>query len=114
MNIHLQNDWHLDASSIVSEGYSGTLFHDEPLFIGLEGILIVLAVIALAIGHPGFVFPVDQVNTSDAGKYMLTPNDGESGVELVGRLKGTIMSWERDARVEGALMGDDKIEAAQI
>ncbi|KAI1423588.1 parasitic phase-specific protein PSP-1 [Xylaria sp. FL1777] len=43
----------------LSEGYSGTLFHNEPLFIGLEGVLIVLAVIALAVGHPGFVFGVD-------------------------------------------------------
>ncbi|KAI6087173.1 RTA1-domain-containing protein [Hypoxylon rubiginosum] len=40
----------------LSEGYQGDLIHDEPLFIGLEGVLIAVAVLALCIGHPGFVF----------------------------------------------------------
>ncbi|KAI1093324.1 RTA1-domain-containing protein [Rostrohypoxylon terebratum] len=40
----------------LSDGYSGRLIHDEPLFIGLDGVLIALAVFALCVGHPGFVF----------------------------------------------------------
>ncbi|KAK3688697.1 parasitic phase-specific protein PSP-1 [Podospora appendiculata] len=36
------------------EGYSGRIFKDEGLFIGLEGVLILLSVICLMIGHPGF------------------------------------------------------------
>ncbi|KAK9419701.1 putative Sphingoid long-chain base transporter RSB1 [Seiridium unicorne] len=37
----------------LSEGYSGDLIHDETLFIALEGVLVVCAVFALCIGHPG-------------------------------------------------------------
>ncbi|KAH9883903.1 RTA1-domain-containing protein [Xylariomycetidae sp. FL2044] len=40
----------------LGQGYSGTIFRDEPLYIGLEGVLMVLAVMSLCIGHPGFVF----------------------------------------------------------
>ncbi|CAJ2506860.1 Uu.00g080460.m01.CDS01 [Anthostomella pinea] len=40
----------------LNQGYTGGLIHDQPLFIGLEGVLIVLAVSSLCIGHPGFVF----------------------------------------------------------
>ncbi|KAI0156651.1 RTA1 like protein-domain-containing protein [Hypoxylon sp. FL1284] len=40
----------------LNEGYEGDLIHDEGLFIGLEGVLIVVAALALCIGHPGFVF----------------------------------------------------------
>ncbi|KEZ41986.1 hypothetical protein SAPIO_CDS6563 [Scedosporium apiospermum] len=38
------------------EGYSGETLSDEGLFIGLEGVLIVVAVFALCFGHPGLVF----------------------------------------------------------
>ncbi|KAM0813310.1 putative Sphingoid long-chain base transporter RSB1 [Seiridium cardinale] len=38
------------------EGYRGNLVHDEPLFIGLEGVVVISAVYCLAIGNPGFVF----------------------------------------------------------
>ncbi|KAI8168646.1 Sphingoid long-chain base transporter RSB1 [Colletotrichum sp. SAR 10_70] len=41
----------------LSEGYSNsTKVTDEGLFIGLEGVLIVLAVFSLCLGHPGLVF----------------------------------------------------------
>ncbi|KAI1456747.1 RTA1-domain-containing protein [Annulohypoxylon moriforme] len=40
----------------LSDGYTGGLIHNEPLFIALDGVLIVLAVLALCVGHPGFVF----------------------------------------------------------
>lgn len=41
----------------LSKGYQNSdLITDEALFIGLEGVLIILAVFALCIGHPGFLF----------------------------------------------------------
>lgn len=41
----------------LSQGYRDSdLITDEGLFIGLEGVLIIVAVFCLCIGHPGFVF----------------------------------------------------------
>ncbi|SPO01165.1 related to phospholipid-translocating ATPase [Cephalotrichum gorgonifer] len=40
----------------LQEGYSGEAVADEALFIGLEGVPVVLAAFALAVGHPGLVF----------------------------------------------------------
>ncbi|KAJ4125388.1 hypothetical protein NW768_009005 [Fusarium equiseti] len=41
----------------LSEGYQDSdLITDEGLFIGLEGVLIVIAVFCLCVGHPGLVF----------------------------------------------------------
>ncbi|KAJ0123206.1 parasitic phase-specific protein psp-1 [Diaporthe amygdali] len=38
------------------EGYGGKLVRDEGLFIGLEGVMIIIAVYCLMVGHPGLVF----------------------------------------------------------
>lgn len=40
----------------LSDGYSGPLVHDEGLFVGLEGVLIIVAVFCLAVAQPGPVF----------------------------------------------------------
>ncbi|CAI4218339.1 unnamed protein product [Parascedosporium putredinis] len=48
------------------EGYSGSTMSEEGLFIGLEGVLIVVAVAALGFGHPGLVF--DRKNRSVNGR----------------------------------------------
>ncbi|KAI0880822.1 RTA1-domain-containing protein [Annulohypoxylon maeteangense] len=40
----------------LSDGYRGGLISNEPLFIALDSVLIALAVLALCVGHPGFVF----------------------------------------------------------
>ncbi|KAI4171526.1 MAG: hypothetical protein LQ348_006919 [Seirophora lacunosa] len=40
----------------LSEGYSGDLIHNEGLFIGLEGFMVLVAVYCLIIAHPGPVF----------------------------------------------------------
>ncbi|KAJ2986736.1 hypothetical protein NUW58_g4887 [Xylaria curta] len=69
----------------LSEGYNGVLFHDELLFIGLEGVLIALAVVALGIGHPGLVFKDGQANLTKAYSPVSVPGGAESGVELVGK-----------------------------
>ena len=42
----------------LSEGYSidSEALRDQPLFNGLEGIMVIIAAISLVAGHPGFVF----------------------------------------------------------
>ncbi|KAL8703806.1 MAG: hypothetical protein Q9201_003021 [Fulgogasparrea decipioides] len=40
----------------LSNGYEGPLIHDEGLFIGLEGVMVLVAVYCLMIAHPGPVF----------------------------------------------------------
>ncbi|KAL7805439.1 RTA1 domain-containing protein [Trichoderma aethiopicum] len=41
----------------LSKGYvHSDLITDQGLFIGLEGVLIVIAVFCLSVGHPGFIF----------------------------------------------------------
>jgi len=40
----------------LSDGYSGPLIHNQGLFIGLEGVMIVIAVFCLMVAHPGWVF----------------------------------------------------------
>ncbi|KEY69105.1 hypothetical protein S7711_10188 [Stachybotrys chartarum IBT 7711] len=45
----------------LSQGYQNSdLITDEALFIGLEGVLVVIATFSLCIGHPGFVFGKDS------------------------------------------------------
>lgn len=39
----------------LKDGYSGGAVADEGLFIGLEGVLVVLAVFVLGVGHPGLL-----------------------------------------------------------
>jgi hypothetical protein len=69
---------------IVSEGYSGTLFHNEGLFIGLEGVVIVLSATALCIGHPGLAFDEGFGRVKVASR-LSSKDGGESGMELVNR-----------------------------
>ncbi|KAK8026152.1 hypothetical protein PG990_003975 [Apiospora arundinis] len=56
------------------EGYSGELVRDEPLFIGLEGFVIISAVYCLMISHPGFVFKDEDKHSAEgsvAESYVL-------------------------------------------
>ena len=41
----------------LSEGYTGPLISDEGLFIGLEGVMVLVAVYFLMLGHPGPILP---------------------------------------------------------
>ncbi|EPE33743.1 hypothetical protein GLAREA_06756 [Glarea lozoyensis ATCC 20868] len=50
----------------LGQGYSGALFHDEPLFVALESVMIILAVFALNIAQPGFAF---QNRTQEEATY---------------------------------------------
>lgn len=40
----------------LSKGYSGPSIRNEPLFIWLEGVVIIIATYLLCLGHPGLVF----------------------------------------------------------
>lgn len=40
----------------LAEGWTGYLIQHEPFFIGLDAIMSTLAMVSLAVGHPGF-FP---------------------------------------------------------
>ena len=40
----------------LSDGYNGPLIHNEGLFVGLEGVMIIVAVFCLAVAQPGPVF----------------------------------------------------------
>ncbi|KAH6623571.1 RTA1 like protein-domain-containing protein [Chaetomium tenue] len=50
----------------LKEGYGGELVSNEALFIGLEGVLVLVAVYCLMIAHPGFVFKRGARNRSSA------------------------------------------------
>jgi hypothetical protein len=41
----------------LGQGYGGSIFHKEGLFIGLESVMVILAVFALNIAQPGTVLP---------------------------------------------------------
>ncbi|EAQ83263.1 hypothetical protein CHGG_09667 [Chaetomium globosum CBS 148.51] len=50
----------------LKEGYGGELVGNEALFIGLEGVLVLVAVYCLMIAHPGFVFKRGRKDRSSA------------------------------------------------
>lgn len=56
----------------LEEGYDGEAVADEGLFIGLEGVLVVVAVFLLAVGHPGLVF--GRPGKEDRGEKGSTPS----------------------------------------
>ncbi|KAL6722288.1 hypothetical protein ACLMJK_001395 [Lecanora helva] len=43
----------------LSDGYQGPLIHNEGLFIGLEGVMVVVAIYCLIVAHPGPIFKDD-------------------------------------------------------
>jgi hypothetical protein len=40
----------------LSEGWTGALMKNQSMFIGLEGVMVIIAALALAIFHPGLCF----------------------------------------------------------
>ena len=54
----------------LSDGYNGPLIHKEGLFIGLEGVMIIVAAFCLAIAQPGPVFgwPTKQGRGDGSGE----------------------------------------------
>lgn len=61
-------------------GWGSELMRNEPEFIALEGVMIVLAVLALTVAHPGWGFPA-LGNTIGKSK---AKSIGDSDVEMVG------------------------------
>lgn len=59
------------------EGYNGELIKHEVPFIILEGVVIVLAAIALCFGHPGLVFDRDESENEPCRRKRFS--DSESG-----------------------------------
>ncbi len=66
----------------LSDGYSGPLVHDEGLFVGLEGVLIIVAVFCLAVAQPGPVFgwPANEkreVEEAEMAAVTIVKGEGE-------------------------------------
>ncbi|WYZ40748.1 hypothetical protein EsH8_IV_001089 [Colletotrichum jinshuiense] len=65
----------------LSEGYSNSeKITDEGLFIGLEGVLVICAVFALCVGHPGLVFGGNKDRSMNGARK---ESGVESGVESI-------------------------------
>ncbi|KAJ9150667.1 RTA1 like protein [Pleurostoma richardsiae] len=62
----------------LSEGYDGALVHNEKLFIGLEGVLIIASVFSLCLGHPGLIF--GREDRAAAGALSADDSRAESGL----------------------------------
>ncbi|KAH7109474.1 RTA1 like protein-domain-containing protein [Dendryphion nanum] len=62
------------------EGYNGDLIEHEDLFIGLEGVFIVVVVFCLCVGHPGYAF---RKSKEDLQMYHLGSTSIESGVNPI-------------------------------
>ncbi|KAL8371512.1 hypothetical protein RB595_001348 [Gaeumannomyces hyphopodioides] len=62
----------------LSKGYSGPSIRNEPLFIGLEGVIIVVAVFCLCVGHPGLAL---RSCTFETDHGLPSPNDSQSNSE---------------------------------
>ncbi|KAL8400316.1 hypothetical protein RB594_000626 [Gaeumannomyces avenae] len=59
----------------LSKGYSGPSIRNEPLFIGLEGGIIVVAVFCLCVGHPGLAL---RNRTLGTHHNTTSPSDSQS------------------------------------
>ncbi|KAL8338385.1 hypothetical protein RB598_006989 [Gaeumannomyces tritici] len=59
----------------LSKGYSGPSIRNESLFIGLEGVIIVVAVFCLCVGHPGLAL---RDRTLGTHHNTASPNDSQS------------------------------------
>ncbi|KAF9872666.1 RTA1 like protein [Colletotrichum karsti] len=65
----------------LSEGYSNsTKVTNEGLFIGLEGVLIILAVFALCLGHPGLAFGKGSERAEERKESHSSVESGMSGM----------------------------------
>lgn len=64
-------------------GWRSELMRNEPEFIALEGVMIVLAVGALTIFHPGYCFPA-LANTIGKNKRVARKSLADSDVEMIG------------------------------
>jgi hypothetical protein len=69
----------------LSEGYSrdSEALRDQPLFNGLEGVMIILAAIFLIGGHPGFVFREGETLTQQESFKGKSEREASAGSETV-------------------------------
>jgi len=71
----------------LSRGYSGPLIHNEGLFVGLEGVLIIVAVFCLAVAQPGPVFgwPANEKREIEEAELAIVEGNGgaQTSIERV-------------------------------
>ncbi|KAF9871076.1 parasitic phase-specific protein psp-1 [Colletotrichum karsti] len=69
----------------LKEGYFSPLFRDEPLFIGLESSVMVVAVFSLVIGSPAVGFQESDTRKSTTSDFEGRPSrDGDLAMDNVG------------------------------
>ncbi|CAN8097136.1 unnamed protein product [Discula destructiva] len=71
------------------DGYAGPLVKQEDLFIGLEGVLIVVAALALCVGHPGLVFDAAHMEKDYAAASSVECRFEKQGVNAHFDLRGS-------------------------
>ncbi|KAM3465064.1 hypothetical protein NHJ6243_001863 [Beauveria neobassiana] len=72
----------------LKDGYTGELFREEVLFIVLEGVMVVIASIALMFGNPGLVFDKSTAENGDATRKKPGHSDSDEGGMAMGGYDG--------------------------
>ncbi len=72
----------------LQDGYAGKLFREETPFIVLEGVMVVLAGIALMFGSPGLVFDKSGVKNGASVRGKHSCSDSEEGGVSMGEYHG--------------------------
>ncbi|PGH03029.1 hypothetical protein GX51_04347 [Blastomyces parvus] len=67
----------------LSGGWDGPLLKDEPLFIGLEGVMVALAVLVLNAFHPGLCFGQKATTHDEELKGNVSQDGDSTRMELV-------------------------------
>jgi hypothetical protein len=67
----------------LSDGWRSEIMRNEPEFIALEGVMIVIAIGALTVFHPGYCFPA-LGNTMGRNKRTSKKSFADSDVEMIG------------------------------
>ncbi|EGE84560.1 parasitic phase-specific protein PSP-1, variant [Blastomyces dermatitidis ATCC 18188] len=68
----------------LSGGWDGPLLKDEPLFIGLEGVMVALAVLVLNAFHPGRCFGTETATHGEELKGHISQDGDSTQMELIG------------------------------
>ncbi|CAL3965615.1 hypothetical protein PZA11_002522 [Diplocarpon coronariae] len=67
-------------------GWANPIMRDEPSFIVFEGVMIVLAVLAMTLFHPGYCFPQKGNRTKAASSEVSSDTEGVRHQEKNGRV----------------------------
>ncbi|KAI1267295.1 parasitic phase-specific protein PSP-1 [Xylariaceae sp. FL1019] len=72
----------------LGQGYDGRLYHEEIPFIVLEGVLVFIAVLALAVGHPGLALRKNIEYTRSPSQDTMRPVAGNA-IEMKNQSSGS-------------------------